>query len=67
MTTMILQQKATGISLVKKVIAIISAMNLWIERYHQRKQLAELEPRMMRDLGLSKAQVQAEISKPFWK
>lgn len=67
MTTMILQQKTSSFSLMKKVCAIINVMNLWIDRHHQRKQLAQLDPCMMRDLGLSTEQVQTEINKPFWK
>ena len=67
MTTLILQQKASSSSFAKKVIAIFDLLNLWLERHHQRKQLAQLDDRMKRDLGLDDEQIQVEISKPFWK
>jgi len=67
MATLILQQKGSSFSLAKKVTVGINLLNLWFERHHQRKQLAQLDERMKRDLGLDDAQIQAEISKPFWK
>ncbi|OAN47867.1 hypothetical protein A6A05_03310 [Magnetospirillum moscoviense] len=39
----------------------------WIERSAQRRALARLDYRMMTDLGLNRAQVEAEAAKPFWK
>lgn len=67
MTTLILKQKASGIPLLQKLQAMLAVINGWFERHHQRKQLARLEPRMLRDIGLDAEQVQAEIRKPFWK
>jgi len=40
---------------------------LWAERARQRRQLAELDDYMLRDLGLSRADVAGEIRKPFWQ
>ncbi len=37
------------------------------DRYLQRRALAELDDRMLRDVGLSRADVEREISKPFWR
>jgi len=39
----------------------------WMEVKKQRKHLARLDDRMLKDIGLSRGQVQVEISKPFWK
>ena len=39
----------------------------WGERRRQRQHLARLDDRMLRDLGLSRADVQIEIDKPFWR
>jgi uncharacterized protein YjiS (DUF1127 family) len=36
------------------------------ERAAQRQMLAALDDRMLKDLGLSRADVQRECSKPFW-
>ena len=40
---------------------------LWHQRVRQRRQLACLSDRMLRDIGLTRADVFAESSKPFWR
>jgi uncharacterized protein YjiS (DUF1127 family) len=40
---------------------------LWHERARQRRHLQLLSDHMLRDLGLSRTDVQAEASKPFWR
>ena len=40
---------------------------IWHERARQRRQLTSLNDRMLRDLGLTRADVMAESSKPFWR
>ena len=40
---------------------------LWRERARQRRQLRTLNDRMLRDIGLTRADVIAESSKPFWR
>lgn len=40
---------------------------VWLERVRQRRHLAELDDRLLRDIGLSRAEVEQEISRPFWK
>jgi uncharacterized protein YjiS (DUF1127 family) len=40
---------------------------IWHERARQRRQLTSLNDRMLRDLGLTRADVMAETSKPFWR
>lgn len=39
----------------------------WLERARQRRQLSELDDRLLRDIGLSRAEVEHEISRPFWR
>jgi uncharacterized protein YjiS (DUF1127 family) len=39
----------------------------WVERTRQRRQLALLSPHMLKDIGLSRADVEIEMSKPFWR
>jgi uncharacterized protein YjiS (DUF1127 family) len=39
----------------------------WYERSRQRRQLAQLTDHMLRDIGLSRADVWAECEKPFWR
>ena len=42
-------------------------LNLWYERSRQRRQLAGLDDRLLRDIGIDRATVETEISKPFWR
>jgi uncharacterized protein YjiS (DUF1127 family) len=37
------------------------------ERSRQRRQLAELDDYMLRDVGLTRADVASELRKPFWQ
>ena len=40
---------------------------VWLERARQRRQLRELSDHMLRDIGLTRADVWAESEKPFWR
>ncbi len=40
---------------------------LWRRRATERHALAQLDDRMLRDLGLSRAEVAGELRKPFWR
>lgn len=46
---------------------IVKLVLHWFEVSKQRKHLAKLDDRMLSDIGLSRDQAEAEISKPFWK
>jgi uncharacterized protein YjiS (DUF1127 family) len=39
----------------------------WRNRHRQRAALAQLDARLLRDIGLTRADVVAECAKPFWK
>ncbi len=39
---------------------------VWQERASQRRALAQLDARMLQDVGLSRADVDLELRKPFW-
>jgi uncharacterized protein YjiS (DUF1127 family) len=39
----------------------------WQDRRRQRHALARLDDRMLRDIGLTSVDVDAEVSKPFWR
>jgi uncharacterized protein YjiS (DUF1127 family) len=39
----------------------------WHERARQRHQLQRLSDHMLRDIGLSRADILAESTKPFWR
>ena len=39
----------------------------WHERSRQRRQLAEFDERMLRDIGIRRDDVVVESTKPFWR
>lgn len=39
----------------------------WLDRARQRRRLGELDDRLLRDIGLSRAEVEHEVSLPFWQ
>ncbi len=46
--------------------AVTRTAGSWHERFRQRLALAELEPRMQRDVGLTPGKAAIEAQKPFW-
>ena len=47
--------------------SVTSAFYDWRERAHQRRTLARLDDRLLRDMGLSRSDVEKEVVKPFWR
>jgi uncharacterized protein YjiS (DUF1127 family) len=39
----------------------------WLQRARQRRQLQQLGDHMLKDIGISRADVEAEVAKPFWR
>jgi uncharacterized protein YjiS (DUF1127 family) len=39
----------------------------WSERAAQRRRLRQLDDHLLHDMGLSRADVEQEVSKPFWR
>jgi uncharacterized protein YjiS (DUF1127 family) len=56
-------ERVAGDRLVQAYEQVLS----WLERVHQRRQLAQLSDHMLKDIGLTRADVEAELSKPFWR
>ena len=50
-----------------RVRRAVQLVQIWRERARQRRQLECLNDRMLRDIGLTRADVFAEASKPFWQ
>jgi uncharacterized protein YjiS (DUF1127 family) len=40
---------------------------VWLQRIRERRQLDSLGDHMLKDLGISRADVDREVSKPFWR
>lgn len=47
--------------------AAVDAVLAWAERRRQRRHLAALDERMLHDIGVSAADVEHEVTKPFWR
>jgi uncharacterized protein YjiS (DUF1127 family) len=42
-------------------------LGTWRRRSRERRELAQLDHRTLRDLGLTEGQAQFEANKPFWR
>lgn len=49
------------------LLRIIDLVALWQDRATQRRELAALDHRMLRDIGVDRATAVEEASKPFWR
>ena len=48
-------------------LASLQTLQLWYERSRQRRRLARLDDRLLRDIGIDRIAAMEEISKPFWR
>jgi uncharacterized protein YjiS (DUF1127 family) len=46
---------------------LVEMLLTWVERSRERRQLGLLSPHMLKDIGISRADVETEMSKPFWR
>lgn len=46
---------------------LLALLHIWQQRSRSRRQLAQLDPRLLADTGISEAERQVELSKPFWR
>jgi uncharacterized protein YjiS (DUF1127 family) len=46
---------------------VFATLGEWRRRLRERGQLARLDDRMLRDIGLTRADAQFLINKPFWR
>jgi uncharacterized protein YjiS (DUF1127 family) len=58
-----LTYRRAGAWLVRTSDALLS----WQYRAHERTHLMSLDDRMLRDIGLNRADVEHEAGKPFWR
>lgn len=58
---------ARGKAATSFVTRLFDMFMAWLDRARQRRHLAELDDRMLRDIGLSRAEVDGEISQRFWR
>jgi uncharacterized protein YjiS (DUF1127 family) len=48
-------------------IAALRVLARWYDRHLQRRCLATLDERMLKDVGLTRDEVRHECAKPFWR
>ncbi len=60
-------EKRTTKSLTERLISLLNIMQVWAERHRSRRALAQLDDRMLSDIGLSRSTIEEEIEKPFWQ
>ena len=46
---------------------VIEAPIAWLERMRERRQLAGLSDDMLKDIGVTRADVEHVVEKPFWR
>jgi uncharacterized protein YjiS (DUF1127 family) len=46
---------------------VIETPITWLERIRERRQLAGLSDDMLKDIGVSRADVEHVVEKPFWR
>jgi uncharacterized protein YjiS (DUF1127 family) len=49
------------------VSRLVETLFAWHQRVQQRQRLAQFDDRMLRDIGVSRADVAREVGKPFWQ
>jgi len=58
---------SNAVPLVQAVVRMIAIIALWRHRSRERRQLAVMGERALRDLGLSDLDAWREWQKPFWR
>lgn len=48
-------------------VRMLDRVFLWMERAQDRHRLEQLDPHLLKDIGLTRADVAREASKPFWE
>ncbi len=49
------------------VTALLRLLHAWRERAWLRRELPTIDARMLRDIGLTRAELEGEAEKPFWR
>ena len=46
---------------------LLALLHIWQQRSRSRRQLAQLDSRLLADTGIREVERQVELSKPFWR
>ena len=58
---------AIGACAIRCALVVVETLLIWQQRAKDRHLLATMDDRMIGDVGLSRADIDREISKPFWR
>jgi len=58
---LVTRRPSRGIGLLAEIV------NEWTERHRSRRDLAQLDARLLRDIGLTPSEATEEAAAPFWK
>ena len=47
--------------------ALMRTLRLWVARHRERQDFTLVDERDLRDLGLSRWELERELAKPFWR
>ena len=50
----------------RPLAGLLKLIARWIEVRRQRRQLAELSDELLRDIGITRVEAEAEAGRPFW-
>lgn len=50
-----------------RLVELFDVLLTWQQRAKDRRSLLELDDRLLRDIGLSRADILREAEKPFWR
>ena len=60
--------RAIVVTVVRRTaIRVVDTLILWQERARQRHHLAALDPALLKDIGVNRADAWQEANKPFWR
>ena len=54
-------------ALASAALSVFTKLLVWQERARERAVLGEMDDRMLKDIGLSRADIVREASKPIWR
>ena len=61
------RRRVAGPSLRHVLSLVRDTLQQWGQRRRERAELARLDDRMLRDIGVTRVDVLVEINKPFWR
>ena len=60
-------RSSRALKIVRRTISkTLETIAIWQERAEQRKALRELDPRLLKDIGINRIDAGREAGKPFW-